>query len=78
MWYDSFKLFFKNLGRTFKLKKEILKTEMNHDEVDGNDYKDKKHERLDYVQQDVFCTAFKYARCWTAMDEITAVSLKDS
>ena len=26
----------KKLGRTFKLQKELLKTEMNHDEVDGN------------------------------------------
>ena len=32
----------KNLGKTFKLQKEILKTEMNHDEVDGINYSDKK------------------------------------
>ena len=43
----------KKLGRTFKLQKEMLKTEMNHDEVDGNNYKDKKDEWLDYVEQDV-------------------------
>ena len=36
----------KKLGRTFKLQKEILKTEMNHDEVDGDNYKDKKDEWL--------------------------------
>ena len=47
-----------NLGRTFSLQKELLKTEMNHNEVDGNDYKDKKDEWLDCVKQDVFCTAF--------------------
>ena len=27
---------FKKLGKIFKLQKELLKTEMNHDEVDGN------------------------------------------
>ena len=32
----------KKLGRTFKLQKESLETEMNHDEIDYNDYKDKK------------------------------------
>ena len=34
-------LSFKKLGKTFKLQKDLLKTEMNHDEVDGNNYKDK-------------------------------------
>ena len=29
------------IGRTFKLQKELLKTEMNHDELDGKNYKDK-------------------------------------
>ena len=32
----------KNLGKTFELQKEVLKPEMNHDEVDGYKYKDKK------------------------------------
>ena len=32
----------KKLGKTFKLQKELLKTEMDHDEVDYNYYKDKK------------------------------------
>ena len=32
----------KELGKTFKLQKELLKTEMNHDEVDGNNYKNKR------------------------------------
>ena len=69
----------KKFGRNFKLQKEILKTEMNHDEVDSKDYKDKKHERLDYVKQDdVFCTAFSYARKNNAMYEVTGFSTKDS
>ena len=32
----------KKLGKTFKLPKELLKTEVNHDDVDGDNYKDKK------------------------------------
>ena len=34
----------KKLGKTFKLQKELLKTEMNHDEIDGENYKDKINE----------------------------------
>ena len=30
----------KNLGKTFKLQKELLTTEMDHDEVDGESYND--------------------------------------
>ena len=41
----------KKLGRTFELQKELLKTEMNHDEIEYNKYKDKKGEWLDYVKQ---------------------------
>ena len=44
MWYDSVKLFIKKLGKTFKLQKEFLKTEVNLDEVDGDNYKDKINE----------------------------------
>ena len=62
MWYDSFRLFVKKLGKTFKLQKEILKTEMNHDEIDANNYKEKKDIWLDYVMNDVLCTAFSHAR----------------
>ena len=63
---------------TFKLQNELLKTEMNHDEVDGNNYKDKKDEWLDNVKQDVLYAAFGYARYCKAMDKITEFSMKDS
>ena len=32
------------LGRTFKLQKENLKTEMNHDEVNVDNWKEKNYE----------------------------------
>ena len=50
---------------------------MDHDEVDYNNYKDKKDEWLHYVKQDASCTAFSYARYCKAMEENIGFSLKD-
>ena len=47
----------KKLGKTFKLAEELLKTEMNHDEIDEKNWKDKKDEWLPYVKNDVLCNA---------------------
>ena len=65
------------LGKTFKLQKEFLKTELNHDDVYGDIYKDNIDEWLPYVKNDVLCTAFSYARFIKAMPEITGFSMKD-
>ena len=67
----------KKLEKTFKLQKELLKTEMNHDGIDGDNYKDKTNEWLPYVKNDFLCTAFSYARYIKAMEEITGFSMKD-
>ena len=77
MWYDSIKLFSEKIGKTFKLQKELLKTEMNHNEVYSDTWKDKEDEWLDYVKNDVLCTAFSYARYIKAMEEITGFLMKD-
>ena len=77
LWYDALKLFIKKLGKTFKLQKEFLKTEMNHDEKDGENYKDKINECLPYVKNDVLCTAFSYASYTKAMKELTGFGMKD-
>ena len=50
---------------------------MNHDEIDGNNYKVKKDGWLLYVKQDVLCTAFSYARFCKSVQEITGFSMKD-
>ena len=50
---------------------------MNHDDKDGKIYKDKKDEGLDYVKNDVLCTAFCYVRYSKAMEDITWFSMKD-
>ena len=81
MWYDTFTLFvekIRTLGRTFRLQKEILETEVNHDEVDCKKYKDKKNEWLDYVKGYVLCTAFNDARYCKALEETIGFPMKDS
>ena len=50
---------------------------MNHDDIDGDNYKDKKDIWLPYVKNDVICTAYSYARYIKAMEEITGFSMKD-
>ena len=56
---------------------EFLKLEMDHDEVDYDNYEDKIDEWLPYVKNDVLCTAFCYARFRKAMEETTGFSMKD-
>ena len=50
---------------------------MNHDDIDGDNYKDKKGIWLTYVKNDVLCTAYSYARYIKSMEEITGFSMKD-
>ena len=50
---------------------------MNDDEVDGYNYKDKNVEWLDYVRQDVLCTAFSYAGYCKAVAKFTGFLMKD-
>ena len=65
------------LGKTFRLRKELLKTEMNHDEIDYKNYEDKINEWLPYVKNDVLCTVFSYARYIKAKEGVTRFSMKD-
>ena len=67
----------KKVGKTFKLQQDLLKTEMNHDEIDANNYRNIENEWLDYVKNDVICTSFSYARYTKAMEEITRFGMKD-
>ena len=59
------------MGRTFILQKELFKTEMNYDEIYADNWRDKKDEWVDYVKNNVLCTAFIYARYTKAMVETT-------
>ena len=50
---------------------------MNHDEITGDKCKDKKDIWIDYVKNDVICTAFSDAICCKAMTDITGFLMKD-
>ena len=50
---------------------------MNYDEVYSDTWENKKSEWLDYVKNDVLCTAFSYARDTKAVKKITGFSMKD-
>ena len=50
---------------------------MDHNQVDGDNYKDKIETWLPDVENDVLCTAFSYARYIKAMEEITSFSMKE-
>ena len=50
---------------------------MDHDEVDYDNYKDKKDEWLPYVKNDVLCTTFSNARYCKATEKITGFLMKD-
>ena len=67
----------KKLGKTFELPKQLLKTEMNHIDIDYNNWRDKKDEWLPYVKNDVLCTAYCYASYNKCMEKITGFSMKD-
>ena len=43
------------MGKIFNLQKELLKTEEDHDEIVGENYKDKNDGWLYYVKQEVSC-----------------------
>ena len=57
----------KKLGRTFKLQKELFKTEINHDECYSDTWRGKEKEWLDYVKEVVLYTVFSHARHSKAM-----------
>ena len=67
----------KKLGKTFKLQKELLKTELNHDETYGDNWRNKTDDWVGYVKNEVLSTAFSYARYSKSMQQITRFGMKD-
>ena len=63
---------------TCGFRKELLRIEMNHDDIFEDTWKDEKHEWLDYVKNDVLCTAFCYARYNKRMEKFTGFGIKNS
>ena len=50
---------------------------MNDDDIDGDNYKDKKDIWLPYVKMDVLSTSYCYARYCGSMVELSGFSMKD-
>ena len=50
---------------------------MNHDDIDGDNYKDKKDFWLPYVKMDVLSTSYCYARFCGSMVELIGFSIED-
>ena len=67
----------KKLGKTSKLQKRILKTEMNQDEIYADIWRNKKDEWVEYVKTDGLFAAFSYARYSKAMEKITGFGMND-
>ena len=67
----------KKIRKLFRLPKGLLRSELNHDEIDQNNWRDKEDEWLPYVKNDVLCTAYSYVRYCGAMQERTGFSMKD-
>ena len=65
------------LEKTFKLPKKLLKTELDHDGINENTWKNKKDEWLLYVKNDVLFTDYSYACYCKAMEELTGFIMKD-
>ena len=67
----------KKLGKTSKLQKELLKTEMDHKEFYADSWRDGNNEWIEYVKNDVLCTVSSYARYSKAKVEFTGFGSKD-
>ena len=68
----------KKICTTFNLQEEILKKEMDHDELFEDTGKNQSDERLGYVKNDSLCTDFAYARYSRGMEELTGFSRKNN
>ena len=64
------------MSKTFKLQKELSKTDSKHEQVFADSWRDKKEDWVDYVKKDVLCTTFSIARYRKALEEITGFGRK--
>ena len=68
----------KNRGRSYKLQENLLKKELEHDEIFEDNWEEKGNEWLPYLKNGVLSTAFSYARYWKGMEELTGFGMKNS
>ena len=68
----------KEIGESYKLQENLLKIELEHDEIFEDTWEAKENEWLPYVKIDVLSTAFCYARYTMGMEELTGFGMKNS
>ena len=68
----------KNKGRSYKLQENLLKKELEHDEIFEENWEEKENEWLPYLKNDVLSTAFSYARYSKGMEKLTGFGMKNS
>ena len=68
----------KNIGRSYKLQENLLKKELEHDEIFEDNWEEKENEWLPHLKNDVLSTAFSYARYSKGMEELTGFGMKNS
>ena len=71
----------KNLGRigeSYKIQENLLRKELEHDEIYEDSWEAKENEWLPYVKNDVLSTACCNARYTMGMEELTGFGMKNS
>ena len=68
----------RKIGESYKLQENLLKKELEHDEIYEDTWEEKENEWLPYVKDDVLSTAFCYARYTMGMEELTRFGMKNS
>ena len=66
----------RKLGETYKLQPELLKQEMNHEEIYEDTWQSKRSEWEPYLRMDILSLAFIYARYSMNMSSITGFGMK--
>ena len=68
----------RKIGESYKLQENLLKKELEHDEIYENTWEEKEYEWLPYVKNDVLSTAFCYGRYTMGMEKLTNFGMKKS
>ena len=68
----------KNIGKSYKLQENLLKKQLEHDEIFEDNWEEKENEWLPYLKNDVLSTAFSYARYSKGMEELTGFGMINS
>ena len=74
----KYQKFYEKKGKSCKLQSCLLKQELEHDEIDEDNWEQKENEWLLYLKNDVLSTAFCYVRYTMAMEELTGFGMKNS